>query len=614
MEQDAANSGILSELRRRFNNTQFGHGFLQGLEITSEDRRDALWAIREARAKAEAPRPVKIFAEHPLVDTLRQIKTTEDPQGWVRYLPINAFDDDAFRFRANSGLNVGPRLDENHKLPMQGSSASKALSDYKQELRSLPAATKAGYALGGITNDFTNNASRSLWWLLNAPQAVVDVFTEGATSAANPRFYASEEIDLDTAVRDGLVHYNPPALADDDKRVASEVERIRSERRALGELNDLLAGQADGFGGYTTEAEEAQRKLDIKLAKKHLFEAGKGRASNYTRANPGVKIVGGKVMRRAFNPNHVQLAAMLPAAVAINTGIGLMGGESTGVIGGRQQGYAAAVPDEDDARRSANAIAEVASRYILGREGRLLEAEDFLLERPDVTYGEYQAYRNYLRDRDIDLNPFDDGKINLGGVLKTNPDGIRGAEISFLGKSLPGNDTAVPTISAIAGTVAGALGSRRMKNKANALGTLALGGTTGLVGGMAAGNALEEERRKRNFQDRNPGIDYDTYKANARQLLDDKYELMKANPNAEQERQKSRTGFNKRNQQQALNTKALQQQTLIDQILDEERRAQAQQAMGTVNWALGKSSAIDQEIASRKAKAQEEEQPMSIPF
>jgi hypothetical protein len=129
------------------------------------------------------------------------------------------------------------------------------------------------------------------------------------------------------------------------------------------------------------------------------------------------------------------------------------------------------------------------------------------------------------------------------------------------------------------------------KHNARVLGTVFGGGMTGLAAGELTGNSIEDERRRRNFAENNPGVDYGVYKANAKQLLEDKYEVMRANPNAQQEKDKSRTGFNKRSQQQSLNTKMLQQQ-----------------------WASQKFDAIESEIGKRNAKKKEEEQQSMIQF
>ena len=528
-----------------------------------------------------------------------------------------------YSFRAKNGLNIGgsqpgidlPDLeyDESTKKVRQPTrEEAAAIAADKKRVGELSVAKKIDYALGGMTNDFTNNATRNLWWLINAPQAIVDIGSEAAIAHANPDLYKEETIDLDFARKNGLVDYAPDI---NWRKVADEELR----RESLSEPLPDLSGKAGEFGGYSQAGAEQDRIARQQQIISQLYPEEDAR--NFRRAAPGVRIRKDKktgtyqVRRRAYSPTLVNVASMLPAAIAVNTGIGLMGGEDNGSITGRQAGYQAAVPSELDPRVTSNAIAEVGMRYLLGREGQLMDMDDFLLERPDVTAGEYAKYKGYLRDRDTDLNPFDDGKINVAGILKTNPDGIRGAEVQFLGKSMGVNDTAIPTLSAIGGSALGAPAGyknpRIRANKAATIASLAAGGAAGLFGGQATGAALEDQRRRNNFAERNPGIDYDTYKANARELMDQKYNLIKANPNAKAEKAESKVGFNKRSQQQALQTKTLQQQALVDQILDEERQARAQKAMGTQQWALDKSSAIDEEIRRRR-EGQQEEQPATL--
>ena len=61
----------------------------------------------------------------------------------------------------------------------------------------------------------------------------------------------------------------------------------------------------------------------------------------------------------------MQLAG-IPVGVAINSGIGLLN-----PFGG-QEGYEAAIPDPDDRNKTSNVLAEIGSKYILGRSGNLL--------------------------------------------------------------------------------------------------------------------------------------------------------------------------------------------------------------------------------------------------
>ena len=134
-------------------------------------------------------------------------------------------------------------------------------------------------------------------------------------------------------------------------------------------------------------------------------------------------------------------------------------------------------------------------------------------------------------------------------------------------------------MSAAAGSILGARLARNPNlSRSQKLASLAAGGIGGLALGTGAGDALENNRRRSNFEERNPGVDYNTYKRNAGKLLDNKIELIKANPNAEQEKSKSKTGFSKRQQQEALLNEALKQQTLIDQLVDEERQQRAAKA------------------------------------
>ena len=310
---------------------------------------------------------------------------------------------------------------------------------------------------------------------------------------------------------------------------------------------------------------------------------------NYIPGAPGVKFNKAKKVwgRRKYNPNVVNVAAMIPAGIGMAAGIGQLG---------RKDGYAMVVPSEDDPRQTDNVIAELGARYILSREGRLLDADDALLERPDLSYADYQKYKGYLRDRDIDLNPLD-GTINIGGILKTNPDGIHGPEMNFMGKTLDVNTTLLPTATAILGSIGGSAATRRLNlSKRGNIGTLFGGGMLGLATGSLAGQVIEGERRRRNFEENNPGVDYNLYKQNAAELLKQKQKIARENPNREAERAESRTGFSKRSQQGALLQEQLKQQTLIDQLVSEENRRRALEANTKRELAAEQFNQIEQSI------------------
>ena len=199
----------------------------------------------------------------------------------------------------------------------------------------------------------------------------------------------------------------------------------------------------------------------------------------------GKKVVKKYIVQREYNPGHTA-ALGIPVGLAINSGIGLMS-----PFGG-QEGYQAAIPSEENASKTDNALAEIASKYILGRTGNLLPWSEFQKVRPDVSKDEYMRYKAFKFDKDGDMNPFDDGQMTLpSGVIKYNNDGIHGAEVQFLGRSLPLHTAIMPAATAIAGTALGARTRRPIKGGF-------LGGMAGALGGMAAGNLLEQERRRRN--------------------------------------------------------------------------------------------------------------------
>ena len=385
-------NNVLSELKGINLGTagEFGDAFTQAFNIDSEDRRDALFQRREAEGLAAIPpRAVQTLSQHPLIDLTKQhlsigdgpvadFMRSENPLArGLRALGIREFDDGMYSFRANAGLNIGGPNPNGNQLPdLQIDSNTGAVREPtaaerreinadKRRLRELSVLQKAGYALGGMANDFTNNATRNLWWLINAPQAVVDLASDLGVSVANPDLYKEEVVELQQAIDEGLVRFSPDVDQDKVKKLATD---MRLSSQVMDPLPNLTG---DPDGGYSPQAEAAFQKKLEQQAYDRLYS--KDDAKNYKRAKPGARVrydSGTKqfqVRRRAYSPTLVNLASMLPASIAINTGIGLMGGEDSGAITGRQAGYKAALPSEDDERKTSNAIAEVAYRYMLGR-------------------------------------------------------------------------------------------------------------------------------------------------------------------------------------------------------------------------------------------------------
>ena len=103
----------------------------------------------------------------------------------------------------------------------------------------------------------------------------------------------------------------------------------------------------------------------------------------------------------------------------------------------RQPGYKAVLPSENDPTQTTDPIAELGSRYFLGRNGSLLPYDEFRKERPDVSKAEYNQYKNYLFS----------GK----SPIKATADGIQGPEVTFMGKSIPLATGILPMAAAVIG-------------------------------------------------------------------------------------------------------------------------------------------------------------------
>ncbi len=343
--------------------------------------------------------------------------------------------------RADKGLEPEPTriesmLGQNRTIGLINQAFGKAdpqqLEAFRQMGMDLSSdrATRVGQVIGHIGADLTQDRSRELWWLLNAPQAVGNVLNELAISKSNPDIF-------------------------------NNLKDVRPDSKG----NPLTLSSPEAVRRGIVDEKSGRLKKGFKVQEED-----------------GNKII----KRREFEPGHAG-ALGIPVGLAINSGIGLMN-----PMGG-QEGYQAAMPSEEDPSKTSTAIGEVATKYILGRTGNLLNWNDFKEARPDVSKDEYMRYKAFKFDKEMDMNPFDDGKANPlpGGVLKYNNDGIHGAEVQFLGRSLPLHTAILPSALAIAGT---ALGVKRGRPITSGF----IGGMSGAIGGMALGNSIEDERRRRN--------------------------------------------------------------------------------------------------------------------
>ena len=298
-------------------------------------------------------------------------------------------------------------------------------------------AGQAGQVIGSLGADLTQDATRSFWWLMNAAQASGNVINEAILAQINQDLYGSQK--SDTLYKD-----------------LNALEKIGwAKKNAQGKLERV----------------------------------------------PGVFQKDGQAAKKNYRSGYVT-ALGIPTGVAINNALGLL------TPFGGAEGYEAVMPSPDDPSKTSNVVGEVAAKYLLGRTGNLLDYDEFKKVRPDVSKGEYNAYKAFKYDKALDLNPFDDGKINPlpGSVVKATGDGIHGPELQFLGRSLPLTTAGVPFASAVLGGALGVRRGKRYRQGGDLYGTPdpdavkrgMLGATAGAAGGIALGNLLEAERRRRN--------------------------------------------------------------------------------------------------------------------
>ena len=313
---------------------------------------------------------------------------------------------------------------------------------------------KTGQIGGTVAGDLTQDGARRFYWLLNAAQATGESINEYVLNKANKGLYGKRTL--------GIVDEGEGA------------RRLNKRGEMAGKL--LLAPDKG--------VSKADNQARIDTAK------GLGVLTDDNKTKRGFSVgqdeLGNKVyQQRNFEPGFVQ-ALSIPSGIAINTGIGLM------TPFGGAEGYKAAVPSEEDPSKTANIAQEIGLKYIMGRTGNLLPYDEFVKVRPDVSKDEYMRYKAFKFDKELDMNPFDDGKVTLpGGSLKTTDEGIHGPELQFLGRSLPVTTGIIPFASAVAGGAMGVRGARPIKQGF-------IGGLAGLAAGQVGGNIIENERRRRN--------------------------------------------------------------------------------------------------------------------
>ena len=383
-----------------------GEGFKSDYEIGREDRRNAFLRGRKLKGQTE---------ESARIDAL------------IGTHPAN------FRMKEALG-KISPEDQQ-------------ALRELDMQLRGSTA-HKTGQFLGSVANDLTQDATRSVYWLLNAAQATGEVINEKLLAEVVPQLYQK------SAVQSIDVPYKKIPGGKEKRILNIKDKQMREEMLNRGYAKNIMQG--------------GEEKLTA--ARGYSFDDV------------------GDLQKRNYSPGMVQALA-IPTGVAINSGLGLL------TPFGGYEGYKAAVPSVEDPTKTDNVALEVGLKYMMGRTGNLLPYNEFVKVRPDVSREEYNKYQAFKYDKDEDWNPTDGDFTVMGGALKGTTEGIHGAELQFLGRSLPATTAGVPYAAALAGTVGGALAGRK-RGKA-AIGGL-VGGMGGVTAGIAAGNIIEQERRRRN--------------------------------------------------------------------------------------------------------------------
>ena len=357
---------------------------------SAEDLLSGRRAANEALGRsAEGPRTDTAFSRMPLVDLVRE------------YLPqrLGGFSPEVQEFRKKES-----------KLQTLNANAPQRL----------------GSVLGRAGSDLgINNGVRSFWWLVNAPQAVSDLVSEGSAAGANRHgLYGQDFLLYDEAKNRGWIS------GDDPFEVEPEQGVREIYRRSIDNAPRIESSYSQLIDKSPLEARSTEEIRNLSPEKRNPYRL---------------------FAKRRVNNNLSTLLA-LPAAIGINAGIGLVN-----PLGG-SDGRIAAVPSQDDRTKTDNAVLEVINKYILGRQGDILPWDEFKKVRPDVSKDEYMRYKGYKWSKKDDYNPFDGDFNILGGIVKGEMDdetAIFGPEIQFLGKSLPFATTLMPTAAAALGAAAG---------------------------------------------------------------------------------------------------------------------------------------------------------------
>ena len=388
-----------SSIAGKENVDEFLRGFEKDYKVGRDDTQTVMYDARERKQEGkEAPRWDSYVATNPTIYRARELMGMADPA------------------YTQARLEAGMDLE--------------------------PGAAGYGQLAGTVARDITQDASRGLYWLLNAAQASAEIIGDKTMQYANRQAHKGGD-------RTKLLFGTSPVIDPETGRAVP----VKAADRALelGILRGVGKTANDPRPGYSV-----------------------------TKSEDGTPIY----QKRNFEPGHLATLA-IPGGIAINSGLGLL------TPFGGAEGYKAANPSQEDPTKTNNVLAEIADKYIAGKTGNLLPYSEFVKVRPDVSPEEYRAYQMFKYDNDVDLNPLDGDIVLPTAIAKYTNEGVHGPEVQFMGRCLPVTTGVLPFVTSLAGSASGVTTNTPIRSAATR-------GLAGLVAGQVLGNVIEGERRRRN--------------------------------------------------------------------------------------------------------------------
>jgi len=156
-----------------------------------------------------------------------------------------------------------------------------------------PGPKRVGQVAGTVANDLVQDHTRSLWWLLNAPQATGNVIAELAISKANPELYK----------------HKTKTFSDFEETQMDELGNTRRVQRGIPKVIFSGDGQLQTEGMSPNQIKRNERAYQLARQEGYIDEMGNRRK--------GVKLDKyGRYSQRQYNPGDVA-ALMIPTGLSL---------------------------------------------------------------------------------------------------------------------------------------------------------------------------------------------------------------------------------------------------------------------------------------------------------